>query len=501
MKKFLPILGGIAIAGISTTSVVSCIAPQYAVGPEGGKVMLSSAGGKVDDHSFNEDARLGIKNFGEEMYDMNTSRNYVEAQDSSYTSIVSGYKLSHYKKADAVVLPGFTHMVAMPAAAQIFKDKTIVLIDGVAPEISTTGDYKNVISVLFNSQIAGLQAGFDAAYWATTKDEKTKKMIGDANGDGHITIGTFAGATNKYGVDNYMWGMLLGVSLFNQLDKLQAFGERRTDDNGIRIAKAKDQKLENVTYDPDWWTNSFGLNDSIKKGITPALIDNEKCDIIFPVAGPQIEDVLGYEPKVKGAAKPYVIGVDVDQSKAYANYKDRFITSATKNVHSATVEALKRSSSLAKANKAAGEPNPINWDGTSPNAFYNWSIDLLDSKNQLGEWNNDNKLKRHKMIISPGENGPDADKEGAVEVPKDEPTLINYVNEFFANEVGPISQDYMNGDVITKFARDIIWKFGTDKGMETPAVAGADVPPLKETDLSTDKLQKNLFYNDKYIDR
>lgn len=453
MKKILPLLGGIVITGITTTSVVSCIAPQYAYGSAGERVIVATDGGRIDDHSFNQDAYLGMKNFVKENYGINGKNNYVEAPEGSHTATVSGYRLAKLKKADAVVLPGFAHMSTMREAADLFGNKTIVLVDGVPPDNSTR--YNHTISILFNSQLAGMQAGFDAAYWATTKNNQGM-MNGDVNGDNRITFGTFAGASNKYGVDNYNWGLLLGMELFNQ------YYQDKEPDRKVYLANTKDNTIASVKVDnttsTDWWTNSFQLGAATKTGIVANLIDKQKADIIFPVAGPQIQDVLTYQPRDKSFQRlPYIIGVDVDQAVIYDNPVNhgRFITSAIKNVHSATKVALEHASSLRAKNQADDLPYRTDgevWDGTAPERYLNWSVDLIDQNNE-GKY----QLKQHYLQLFEGENSRDPDKAGAKQVDPTENNLINFVNTAFA-KLGETAPDYLNGKIITTLAQQIIEK-------------------------------------------
>ncbi|ATG97630.1 lipoprotein [Mesoplasma lactucae] len=471
MKKLLTILGSIGIVGISSTSVVSCIAPQYASGVDGQRVVMVTDSGNINDHAFNEAAYDGMSDYLKEEYNLSAKHNYVQPQDGTNTSLVSGYRLAKLKKANALVLPGFTHASTMSQAVKIFNEgESITLIDSSVDY--SNPNFNHVISIQFNSQFAGMQAAFDAAYWATTKD-KDNKMIGDINNDGHITIGMFGGAQDKYSLDSYLWGALLGIALFNQLyasDKTESVYnlQKRSE---ILVANSHDKKLENLVYTPgmaaNWWVGSFGLNDSIKKGITPNLIDNQKSDIVFPVAGPQIEDVLNYSPKADGAARPYVIGVDVNQSKLYANHRDRFVTGAIKNITSATEQALKHSYSIKDEvnNELISRNLEDCWDGTMPRQFYNWSTGMVDSKNSNDEWENDYKVKEHKFKLYDGQDDPNdpwGDKPVKENDPKAKQTYMmnDVVDKYEA--LGAV-QNYMNGKTIMKFADDLINKFGVER--------------------------------------
>jgi len=96
------------------------------------------------------------------------------------------------------------------------------------------------------------------------------------------------------------------------------------------------------------------------------------------VAGPQIEDVLNYHPRSSSyKGLPYVIGIDVDQAEIFngSAYHGRFITSAIKNVHSATKIALQHAQSLVNkkvdGSYAAKTSADEVWDGTTPGRYKN----------------------------------------------------------------------------------------------------------------------------------
>jgi|GEM_PF-814141 len=176
-------------------------------------------------------------------------------------------------------------------------------------------------------------------------------MQGDVNGDGKITFGTFGGTSFKYAVDNYMWGAFLGVELFNQYYATTSQSYRK-----IYLANTPSHQVGDLKiispFDAAYYSGDFQLGGAIKSGIANKLIDQEKSDLIFPIAGPQIEDVLNYRPRTFNG-RPYIIGVDGDQATAYDSdaVHGRFITSAIKNINSATQAALQHSSSLKDEDK------------------------------------------------------------------------------------------------------------------------------------------------------
>ena len=174
-------------------------------------------------------------------------------------------------------------------------------------------------------------------------------MQGDVNGDGKITFGTFGGTSFKYAVDNYMWGAFLGVELFNQYYATTPQESYRK----IYLANTPSHQVSDLkitsSSDAAYYSGNFQLGGATKSGIVDKLIDQEKSDLIFPIAGPQIEDVLTYYPRNSAFNRPpYLIGVDGDQAGAYDRdaVHGRFVTSAIKNINNATQAALQHSSSL-----------------------------------------------------------------------------------------------------------------------------------------------------------
>lgn len=457
MKKTLSVLSAVGISAIAGTSVVSCIAPAYVPGDPGQRVVLVTESGRVNDHAFNEDAFVGLNQYLFNEYHLNGHQSYVEPADASYTAITAGYRLAKLKKADALVLPGFSHVNVLGQAAKLFTDKSVVLIDG-APADPTDPLYKNIISIVFNSQIAGMAATFDAAYWATTINPATGKMNGDINGDNQIRIAPFGGTSFKYAVDNYLWGSFLGMELFNQYyqdkephRKVYLANTSTKDHPGT----VEELKITSAS-DPAYYSGSFQLGGATKANIIASLVDDKKGDIIFPLAGAQIEDALAYRPRTTKNL-PYIIGADVDQATAYNGPTNhgRFITSATKNIHQATVEALKRSVSLKDQNNQQlinRDPKDC-WDGTSPRPFINWSVDLTDSKTPEGDWLGNYQLKSHQLYLY--DNQDNSDDARASRLPDETTPLINFVIEAF-NQTGPAIQDYMNGKLIQKVAQEII---------------------------------------------
>lgn len=434
MKKLLSVLGGISLTSVAAMSTIACIAPQYAEGPDGQRVVIITDGGNIRDKSFNESAWDGVLRFGgeiaknidldqetidklksqgkndteieefktnfnyqttkpiweldatapdyedqmlEKLADVKkTNRSYVEITSHGRNAFYSGYRMSEYKKSDAVLLSGFGHTDTIDQLVQLMPDKTLVLIDASVPyeDANKKPINQNVTSVLFKSELAGFAAAWDSILWASTpktdengniemKDGKPV-LRGDANGDGNIIVGGFGGMSMAFAVDNYLWGMLLAIDTFNTLYKGQTI--KVANGNDTFDYKVNTVKYGNVNGAPDelkpgtlatgptdssWFSNSFGIGDALKNGVLSNLLSQNKSDIVFPIAGPQINDVFSY---TNIDYDPYLIGVDTDQVKTVGkdmsakNGMGRFASSAIKGIATASVDELNAAKSLSK---------------------------------------------------------------------------------------------------------------------------------------------------------
>nr|VZR99321.1 hypothetical protein MF5582_00013 [Mycoplasma feriruminatoris] len=412
MKKLLTILTTLIGTSGSISAVVSCKVPTFAEGILGQKVLVVTDGGNIRDKTFNESSWEGVIKYGSQIhsnfdikdeltarkfnykssvgghtkwdekthsfinedydYAKSNSNNYVETPDHTIDAFRTSYNTAIYKKADAFLLAGFGHLGAVDYAADRMQkagNKTVVLLDAQYQK-------DNVISVLFNSELAGFNAGWDAILWANlpkmtslNSGEFSKEAISASNsktdmplqgstaGNKYISIGMFGGITDKNAVDNYMWGLLAAMHVYN--NKFAGKEIELEDNKGQKVKyklqpvyyanlgkKAGVEGLKDVS-ESSWFSKSFEVGGAKKSGIVDALVKNQ-ADIIFPVAGPQINDVL----EATGH-KPFVIGVDTDQVTSVGSSKQgnefRFLTSAKKNIVSASIYALNRARSLQKA--------------------------------------------------------------------------------------------------------------------------------------------------------
>ncbi|WP_026389562.1 BMP family ABC transporter substrate-binding protein [[Acholeplasma] multilocale] len=423
MKKLISVLMGIAVVSSAGASVISCGAVSLA-GEEGKRAVLVTDGGNVNDKSFNEGALNGIRKYGRDNFDLDYRGNYVEAKNNNAQSLEDAYRVAFDRGADAMVLAGFIHEGTIEMASKLMNGKTVVLADGVPRDKNgnEVGDkFDNVISIKFNSELAGFQAGFDAAHWVKGNYEEA-----DANGDGIIKIGTFAGMSNKYSVDNYMWGMLVGVDLYNKLNAgdadykaIQLANDNIVKDGVVDFANMKAVK----SNDNQWFTQSFAVDDSANA--MADLLFNKGADIVFPVAGVQIEAILAkkaYDTK----KHMKLIGVDTNQAHSYESYKGRFLSSAIKNLEQAIADELLAAKSLGASDEEAH-------DGSIAKPHENWSINVIAEN----EEDHLNLIKKH--AVSYEAVGYDA------AVSELQSTIIK---AFASTGLG--TEEYMNGTEVAK---------------------------------------------------
>ncbi|UWD35199.1 sugar ABC transporter substrate-binding protein [Mycoplasma cottewii] len=422
MKKLLTALTALVATAAPISATVSCRRARVTEGVKGQRVMMITDGGNIRDHSFNEGSweailqygmniheKFGItneeearaldyassvgenkwddqkKNFGQIDFEnaKKTNGNYVEAlEGASKDDFITAYNTAANKGADALFLAGFKHAESIKEAVDIMNGKTVVFLD-----FAYDGPGREkVISIVYKSELAGFNAGWDALMWAnlpkmtslnsgifakdvvekSAQGKKTEIPVqGSLRSKNHVSVGMFGGLSNKNAVDNFLWGLLAAMNLYNnvmagQTIKLKDVKGQEVEytlqkvefanGNGNSTAQRQEvNSIDNLTND-DWFTGGFAHGQATRSSVMPKLFKNE-ADIIFPVAGPQTNDVLEYE--LAGEFKPYVIGVDADQVTSIGQERTgtnkRFITSAKKNIISASVYALERAKSLQKA--------------------------------------------------------------------------------------------------------------------------------------------------------
>ncbi|AHI53489.1 ribose/galactose ABC transporter substrate-binding protein [Spiroplasma sabaudiense Ar-1343] len=379
MKKLLSIIASSALVTTSVTSVVACGNNKFT------DIFLISDVGRINDKSFNESAYDGANKFLNEQLSI-TDQKISYLLPTTTSEIEKQYDTARNNGAKTLLLPGFAHQEHVDHAQEVIKDSgTAILLDG------SSNDNKDVIGVQFNSEMSGFYAGVASILY----------MIGQGERD--IKLSAYGGLHNPTGVTNFISGYMASIEFINQLqnqeDKttldslIKVFNPDKSsaDLNSVsRVASQKNEPTKND--DQNWFSGSFGVGGG--KAISEKLI-SEGANIIFPVAGPQTEDTLGTIKERNKEGKVFVVGVDTDQVQLYKNYKNYFITSASKTLSMATQAALINSKvyegTVSKEDKAKyqgyekdGTPISGPWDGHD--VWFNGDISY-GSDNKVSEEN------------------------------------------------------------------------------------------------------------------
>ncbi len=260
---------------------------------------VTDAGG-IDDRSFNQTAYDGLL-MAEDELGVETA--FLESGgDEDYAPNIAALM---EQDCDLIVTVGFLLGDATQEAAEANPDQDFAIVDFAYDE-----PIDNVKPLLFETDQAAFLAGYLAAGMTETG-----------------TVGTFGGI-NIPSVTIFMDGFLAGIEHHNS--------EKGTD---VQLAG---------------WDGSDGLftgdfeNQDLGRQTAQSLLD-EGADIIFPVAGPV---GLGAAAAVQDAGDASVIWVDTDGCESASEYCDLFLTSVTKRIDNAVLNAVES----AQAGELDGEP-------------------------------------------------------------------------------------------------------------------------------------------------
>ncbi|WP_434336900.1 BMP family ABC transporter substrate-binding protein [Mesomycoplasma conjunctivae] len=264
---------------------------------------LVTADGTVFDGSFNQSSFEAIKKFVSLTKD-NAKQRHI---DSATANLSQTYTSLLVTEANVWVLSGFQHGNAIETwlkqgnNLESFKTKNIIII-GIDWAQATESSIPNgrMISIQYNVEEGAWIAGYAAADFLAAKypnDENKRKLTSFGGGD-------FPAVTD------FIVGFLTGVKAYNEENE------------------SKKTKVSSSTIDL-----TTGFNASSAESVTKISSISNAGDptIIFPVAGPQTQNVLN---AIKGKSDKYVIGVDVDQSKTFkgAGESEKFFTSVEKGL-------------------------------------------------------------------------------------------------------------------------------------------------------------------------
>ncbi|AJM72058.1 type 1 periplasmic-binding domain-containing protein [Mycoplasma yeatsii] len=527
MKKLLTALTALVSTAAPISATVSCKKTEPAEGVLGQRVVLVTDGGNIRDHSFNEGSweailqygmnihkKFGVqkeeeartldyassigenqwddknKDFGEINFEKAKLKNnsFVEAREgASASDFRNAYRTAaSTKQADALFLAGFKHANTIDDAIKIMKGKTVVFLDFAYKA-------KNVISIVYKSELAGFNAGWDALMWANLpkmtslnsgefapeviEKSQAKKLNeipvqGSIRGKNYVSIGMFGGLSNKNAVDNFLWGLLAAMNLYNNVMAGQTV--KLTDVKGNEVeytlqkvafanGKGNESQRQNVNSidglgKVDWFSGNFEAGGATRSTVMPKLFENE-ADIIFPVAGPQTNDVLNYKEGKGKNFKPYVIGVDADQVTSIGDDRTgtnkRFITSAKKNIISASIYALERAKSLQEA--IVGDKkydnsiykDDIKDDNILDAVGADWSVSSSRSSKQKWDAGTDKITNSANLAVQ------------SINYEKENSKTISDNLKSVLSETGGEFNDYLNSNSLNNFvnqAKDILGK-------------------------------------------
>ena len=286
----------IAVAGAATASLALALSACGGTSTESGSPADSDKGlaiaydvGGKGDQSFNDAAYAGLeqakKEFKYETADIEPTEGETDADKQQRLESLAkqGY--------NPVVGVGYAYAAAVKGAAEKYPDTTFGIVD------DSTVQAKNVADLVFSEEEASYLAGVAAA-------KSTKSNV----------VG-FVG-----GVD---------IPLIH---KFQAGFEQGVKDTDPKV-KVLSQYLTQTAEE-----GGFSSPDKGKAAAEGQI--EKKADVVYQAAGLSGQGVIEAAAK----AKVWAIGVDSDQYKqaALANYKNRILTSALKDVGGA-VYALAKS--------------------------------------------------------------------------------------------------------------------------------------------------------------
>lgn len=340
MRKLLTSLMVATIATSSASTAVSC-GKKYTRWSE---VYVITDSGKVMDKAFNESG-YNAGNEVMKMLDVKTSSgsnydgiSYIESKSES--DIQNNYQTAKNGGAKTLILPGYKHGGEnLEKAASIVEN--VVVIDVPNKDKKQEKALPNVTGLLYRADISGFYSGFAAIIYS---------LLNDNYKDKKLRLSTFGGEHNGTAVDSFMHGYLAAIDTYNTMKESKKpvieklfKDNNKTDD---QIKNMLEVNVERVTSQSDgptgdkdssWFSNSF--NPGGGRIISDKLI-NEGSDVIMPVAGAQVNDLLSVIKNKGDSTKVKVVGVDIDQAEVYDTHKGLFITSAEKDIVSSTVLAM-----------------------------------------------------------------------------------------------------------------------------------------------------------------
>lgn len=287
-------------------------------------VVLMTAGGKVDDLSFNQSVWEAVSQFSEQT--KNEMSSYVTPLNDSAVS--KQYDNLIISDKNVWILTGFQHGYLFrdwltgggknDENLNTFAKSDIVVvgIDWVLEGLTKEQQEKiegKIINLNYKTEEAGWMAGYAAANYLGAKFPGMSQEQRAKRG-----IAAFGGGPGK-GVTDFITGFLSGIKKFNS------------------EAENADKKAL-ITSTPISLDSGFDTQDASKIELVKNITITNNPAIILPVAGPFTSSVV-QAVKASGANQS-IIGVDTDQSKSFVDDKNIFFTSIEKRLGATVYRVL-----------------------------------------------------------------------------------------------------------------------------------------------------------------
>lgn len=343
MKKLIKFLSSFFLILNSTMVLVACRPPSL------GEIWIITDGGDLFDKSFNQQIVEGAQKFtgifnenqklisaipGFEYWKEQKMRiKWIISKDGDFSTLQNNYNIASYAGAKTIICAGFHHISALTPKIQENYNKLgvkFILVDAIVDKPV------NVAGLTYAAEQSSFLAGLAGSIWLVANHEKY--------GSEKLKMSTFGGLASDVVVE-YMSGYYWGIAYFNKYKDSKYKEESKnilSMINKIRKNQKQDEmtqeelETDNYKIEFDKLENSFsgGFESGTvaAKAVTSQLINNNKNNIVFAVAGGQTTDLISAVVNSPKNSKAKIIGVDTDQSKLYSYAKDYFLTSALKGI-------------------------------------------------------------------------------------------------------------------------------------------------------------------------
>ncbi|MBE6072860.1 MAG: BMP family ABC transporter substrate-binding protein [Clostridium butyricum] len=299
-KKLLSLL---TVSMISLGLLVGCggnTAPNTSSNGDALKIGMSTDSGTIDDKSFNQGCWEGILKSKEEL---GTDVKYLQPSgetEADYLKEIGNLYDAGYK---FIVLPGFKFETAVYKAQDKYKDANFVIIDGEPRDDSGNSSIaNNTVAIYFAEEQAGFIAGIAASL------EIKEGALG------------FIGGMESNAVQKYNWGFQQGVAYANE-------------NLGTNMTLSEN----NIVYSGSFSDSALGQQ------LAATMFDDGVKAIFCAAGGVGNGAITEAKTRASQGEEAWIIGVDIDQyaDGLYSDNKSVILTSAIKNIESASYNVIK----------------------------------------------------------------------------------------------------------------------------------------------------------------